>query len=238
MVWFNLHTNDAAASSSEKKCKSCARMLPMMSYSLNGTAANRRSKCKDCHNRDQNLNRPCRKAARAEEPAKRQRLEATVPGEHLYIMAFSFDPIGAQFGLKVGRSGDIARRAHELANSMPHTMLVLASFPGLGHLEDQVHATLAPTRNTGGRGREWFHTPLPNILIAVVCAMQAPTTINGSAVGSAQQRPGSPRCCSSLACGQEAGPACDEEGGRGLCEGQGFETDFSSGSTCEGQVGS
>ncbi len=235
MVWLHLHTNDAVASPSEKTCKSCARILPMLNYSLNG-AANRRPECKDCFSRAQNLNRPRRKAASVEEPAKRQRLEATVPGEHLYIMAFSFDPAGAQFGLKVGRSGNIARRAHELANSMPHTMLVLASFPGLGHLEDQVHATLAPTRNTGGRGREWFHTPLPSILIAVVCAMQAPT-INGSSVGSAQQRPGSSGCCSSMACCEEAGPACDEEGGGGLCEGQGFETDFSSSSTGEGQVG-
>ena len=237
MVWLHLHTNDAVASPSEKTCKSCARMLPMLNYSLNKTMVdNRLSKCKDCVNRAQNLNRPSRKSTRVEEPAKRQRLDATVPGEHLYIMAFSFDPAGAQFGLKVGRSGDIARRAHELANSMPHTMLVLASFPGLGHLEDQVHATLAPTRNTGGRGREWFHTPLPSILIAVVCAMQAPT-INGSSVGSAQQRPGSSGGCSSMACCEEEGPSCDEEGGGCVCEAQRCETDFSSSSTGEGQVG-
>ncbi len=234
MVWLHLHTNDAVASPSEKTCKSCARMLPMLNYSLNG-AANRRPECKDCFNRAQNLNRPRRKAASVEEPAKRQRLEATVPGEHLYIMAFSFDPAGAQFGLKVGRSGDIARRAHELANSMPHTMLVLATFPGLGHLEDQVHATLAPTRNTGGRGREWFRTPLPSILMAVVCAMQAPTTINGSSAGSTQQRLGASGDWSSLARGQEEGFEDNEEGSRDLCKGEGFETDISSSSACEGE---
>jgi hypothetical protein len=104
MVWLHLHTNDAVASPSEKTCKSCARMLPMLNYSLNKTMVdNRLSKCKDCVNRAQNLNRPSRKSTRVEEPAKRQRLDATVPGEHLYIMAFSFDPAGAPKSSRAGK---------------------------------------------------------------------------------------------------------------------------------------
>ncbi len=173
--------------------------------------------------------------------AKRPRLESMIPqqfeptvrGEHLYIMAFSTDPEGLLNGFKVGRSGNIAKRALELAASMPHHMLVVATFPGQGHLEEHVHDSLAGSRNLGGRGREWFRAPLYTIIIAVGCAMQAQVIVNGGAIGSAQQRPGSSWDSASLAGGEEEGIETYEEGGGDLCEGEGFEADLSGSSAGE-----
>jgi hypothetical protein len=67
----------------------------------------------------------------------------------------------------------------QLSASMPFNILVLATFPGAGEAEDAVHTILAPSRNPEGRGREWFHTPLPNILHAVACALQSQPIVNG-----------------------------------------------------------
>jgi hypothetical protein len=105
--------------------------------------------------------------------------EPTVPGADLYIMALSTDPTGTVHGLKVGRSGNVPQRAMQLSASMPFNILVLATFPGAGEAEDAVHTILAPSRNPEGRGREWFHTPLPNILHAVACALQSQPIVNG-----------------------------------------------------------
>ncbi len=104
-----------------------------------------------------------------EAPAKRPRMEA----EHLYIMAISADPTGALFGLKVGRSGDVQQRANTLGDTMPFTMVVLATFPGAGHVEKRVHSLLEHRRNTAGRGREWFHMPLSVVIQMVGVAMEA-----------------------------------------------------------------
>ena len=97
----------------------------------------------------------------------------------LYIMALSCDPDGAIHGLKVGRSGNIPQRAANLTTSLPFTMLVLATFPGAGGVEDIVHSALAHVRNTGGRGREWFHAPLYTVIAAVGYAMQSQLNVNG-----------------------------------------------------------
>ena len=175
--------------------------------------------------------KPIRDPDLLEPPAKRLKLESTIPGEHLYIMSFSTDPEGLLSGLKVGRSGNIAKRAHDLDDSMPFHMLVLATFLGKGHLEKRVHALLADCRNGNGRGREWFHSPLVNILQAVVRAMQVSPIVNG-ACGS-QPSSGSPWCCSSLAGGEEEGTEPYEEGGGDLCEGEGLEADLSGGSAGE-----
>ena len=104
-----------------------------------------------------------------EAPAKRPRMEP----EHLYIMALSSDLTGAVYGFKVGRSGDVQQRANSLAESMPFTLVVLATFPGAGHVEKRVHSLLEHRRNTAGRGREWFHMPLPTVIQMVGVAMEA-----------------------------------------------------------------
>ena len=104
-----------------------------------------------------------------EAPAKRPRMEP----EHLYIMALSSDLTGAVYGFKVGRSGDVQQRANALAESMPFTMVVLATFQGAGHVEKRVHSLLDHRRNTAGRGREWFHMPLSVVIQMVGVAMEA-----------------------------------------------------------------
>ncbi len=98
-----------------------------------------------------------------------------------YVRSLSIDPGGAVFGLKVGRSGNVPQRASNLCESMPFNMVLLATIPGAGHLEKEIHARLAPTRNTCERGREWFRTGLPDILNAVACAMQSQSNVNGPA---------------------------------------------------------
>ncbi len=154
-----------------KMCKECGVLLPSCSFSSHSSTADRlRPKCRDCRSterRDYMLKRSQGPDAPDDPPAKRQQFEPTVRGEHLYIMAFSTDPEGLLNGFKVGRSGNIAKRAMKLAVSMPHHMLVLVSFLGQGHLEDHVHSMLSPKRNTTGRGRGWFFSTLPDILHAV-----------------------------------------------------------------------
>ena len=105
--------------------------------------------------------------------------EPTIPGSDLYVMALSTDPDGAFHGLKVGRSGNIPQRANNLCESMPFSIIVLLVIPGGGHIEKAVHTLLEPTRNTAGRGREWFKTTLPNILHAVACSLQSRPNVNG-----------------------------------------------------------
>jgi hypothetical protein len=160
------------------------------------------------------------------------KLEPNIHGEHLYVMAVSTDPNGEQHGLKIGRSGNILRRAHELANSMPFEMLVLATFHCQGHLEDAVHAALALTRNNSGRGREWFHLPLHTILHAVGCAMAS--IINGS--GATEQSIGASGSCPIVASSEEEGVGDYPEGGGCLCEEEGGEADLPSSSTGTRQI--
>ena len=167
-----------------------------------------------------------------EPPAKRLKLEpATIPGEHLYIMSFSTDPEGLLSGLKVGRSGNIAKRAHDLDDSMPFHMLVLATFLGKGHLECYVHAALSDARNRNGRGREWFHAPLVDILQAVVHAMQVPPKVNGTR--GSQSSSGAPWCYAPLAGGEEEVSGDYSEASGELCEEEGGEARVSSGSAGE-----
>ena len=230
---------DSSSSDSGKQCKGCARMLPLTAYSVDAYRTDRlRGKCKECCSQNTQLWRASKTRATDEEPAaKRPKLVPTIPGEHLYVMAFSTDPDGLLSGLKVGRSGNIDRRAHELGNSMPFHVIVLATFPGQGHLEDVVHAMLAAYRNGSGRGREWFHAPLTEILQSVVYAMQARANVNGGAPGAREPQPssGSSWCCAPLVGSEEEGPCRYSEAGGDICEEEGGEAGVPSGSACEGE---
>ncbi len=92
---------------------------------------------------------------------------------HLYIMAKSDDP-----GLfKIGRSDDPTRRAKDLEEGHPFRVTVAAVFVDAGHLERGIHSKLKACRQLGGRGTEWFRTPMAAALRAVGGAMDAaPTT--------------------------------------------------------------
>ena len=146
-------------------------MLPSSHFHVaKATPSGLQARCKDCvceHNRLYYQEKRRMGDEPEEEPAvKKQRLEAD-----LYVMALSTDPSGAVHGLKVGRSSNIQQRALALSESMPFSISVLATFPGAGHLEKRVHSMLDETRNTAGRGREWFHASLPHVIHTVACVM-------------------------------------------------------------------
>ena len=184
----NQSMSDSTAShgESEKECKGCGaqRLLTYFGKHIGG-AGGIRARCKPCLNEDSrdHYQRMCseQEPASDTEPVMKgpKCYEPIVPGSDLYVMALSTDPDGAFHGLKVGRSGNIPQRANNLCESMPFSIIVLLVIPGAGHIEKAVHALLEPTRNTAGRGREWFKSTLPNILHAVGCAMQSHHTANG-----------------------------------------------------------
>ena len=63
---------------------------------------------------------------------------------------------------------------------------MLAEFPRFGHLEGAVHNLLPESRNTDGRGREWFRVPLPEAVHAVACLMAGSiNSANAVACGAA-----------------------------------------------------
>jgi hypothetical protein len=160
----------------EKVCPVCDRVLSLSCFYTNA------AKCKECI---RDLGALKRAEAMEHEPEpKRARTFETGGGTDLYVMAISTDPLGGLHGLKVGRSCNIPQRAASLSESMPFNILVLATFPGAGHLEKAIHAQLDTTRNATGRGREWFHTTLPNITHAVACAMQSSPKTNAGPSGS------------------------------------------------------
>ena len=84
----------------------------------------------------------------------------------LYVMCYDFDPCHTM-GLKVGRASNVDARALQLGKGHAFRMHVLATFPGLGHIEHHVHSLLSSSRATTGRGIEWFHSPLSSVLHAI-----------------------------------------------------------------------
>jgi hypothetical protein len=177
--------SSSSETATEQVCRGCDKMLPLAGYNVNAGMANgHRSECRDCQRILSQVYYQKKQEERAADweehggepdpPAKRSKFfEAAVAGSDLYVFAISTDPLGVLHGLKVGRSGNIQQRGAALSESMPFNIQVLATFPGAGHLEKAVHTQLETTRNTTGRGREWFHTTLTNITHAVACAMQS-----------------------------------------------------------------
>lgn len=83
-----------------------------------------------------------------------------VKGRHLYVMAYgeSLAP------LKIGRSTNPLARAASLSASHAFRVRVLCAFPHLGHLEGRLHRAFDARRVEEGRGREWFHVDLGEIV--------------------------------------------------------------------------
>ncbi len=168
---------------SKQRCGSgCNRTLPTSQFHVDkGMASGLSSRCKDCSSEYQRLyyqerltrraEVPCDEPEPAPEPAPVEEAPIKRPDD-LYIMAISTDTTGAMYGLKVGRSGNVHQRANALSESMPFHIKVLATFNGAGHLEKRVHKMLEETRNSTGRGREWFHASLPHILHTVALCVQ------------------------------------------------------------------
>ena len=95
----------------------------------------------------------------APEPAA----ETEVPDD-LYIMKY----VGIlQDVLKIGRSNNPERRRKGLEACQNFHLELLATFPGKGFLEPEVHKRLAERRSTRGAGTEWFRIDLQGALDAV-----------------------------------------------------------------------
>ena len=61
--------------------------------------------------------------------------------------------------VKIGRASDVSKRLCSLEMSHNSRLIVVASFPGRGHLERSVHRRLSAYRSTEGAGSEWFNVP-------------------------------------------------------------------------------
>jgi hypothetical protein len=171
--------SDSTASTSEtdKECLGCGTHRPLCEFYKANNSGGLRARCKSCVIGEtlERYHKNCTEAPPVDDSEpnpKRQKSEPIAPGADLYIMALSTDPTGAFHGLKVGRSSNIPQRAMNLSASMPFNIVVLATYPGAGWIEDNVHTMLASNRNTTGRGREWFHASLTHTLHAVACALQ------------------------------------------------------------------
>ena len=157
-------------------------MMPVECFSAQlNMLSGRSSWCKECTKEYQTDRRQA--AGQAPRPSAPDVPEATsttpqclyVPDtpsttlQSLYVMTISTDPDGRQFGVKIGRANNPSERAKQLETSMPFHVDVRHESRFLGYLEDQVHGYLANSRNTDGRGREWFravsytHLTLPTI---------------------------------------------------------------------------
>ncbi len=237
----NLGYDSSSSESSEKLCKGCGRMQPLVSFYVHpSTADGFRPKCKECICRDRQASRVSKRSPDSSDapPVKRSKFfEPPPPTNDLYVMAMSHDPCGSVHGLKVGRSKNVTERALSLSAGLPFYMLVLATFRDCGELEEIVHDILGEHRNTDGRGREWFRVEFGTVLSAVYDAGRAPrpvcisTHVNG-ACGS-ESSPGASRCCPSVARGEEEGSGHYSEASGELCEEEGGEAGVSSGSTGE-----
>ena len=100
--------------------------------------------------------KPCRYAAYQKHKQKETLVDIRCD---LYVMKNSLLPY-----FKVGRSADVARRATDLQSGHPFRVLVMAVFPGKGHLEHHVHSKLEAWNVKECPGREWFDCTLAEVL--------------------------------------------------------------------------
>ena len=125
-----------------KTCRRCQEVKPRVSFARHPATTDRlQSYCRGCF----------REYHAASKPESDQEPDSD-PGD-LYVMRIAFDDDN-RFGVKVGRSRDPDARARQLARSLPFSLEVLATFPGQGGREAEVHCRLARFRNSVSR--EWF----------------------------------------------------------------------------------
>ena len=163
-----------------KQCRQCSEICAASSF------REHHSICKPC---DRENNRQWRERNKEYKNAKdRQRLARIraeqalsneyddVMSEHegeatslLYLMGYEFDPCRT-FGIKIGRTKNLANRVAELEQCHNFRMKVLRVYRGLGNLEPLVHELLASKRMTQGASREWFDVSFATAMKAVALA--------------------------------------------------------------------
>ena len=75
--------------------------------------------------------------------------------------------------VKVGRSNNPAARLLQLPTGHCFKMVLVATFPGLGHMETTIQRGLRPTRVDTGYGREWFQSTAANVLHEIIMSLEA-----------------------------------------------------------------
>ena len=83
--------------------------------------------------------------------------------DHLYIMRYSF----CSTAVKIGRSGDVEKRRMSLEAGQNFHVEIVATFPGKGFLEAEVHKALEDKRSKIGAGTEWFDLAPEEALVLI-----------------------------------------------------------------------
>jgi hypothetical protein len=99
--------------------------------------------------------------------AARKRKWGVAVNDTLYVMQYSF----RRDIVKVGRSDNPERRRRQLEGGQAFHVEILATFPGQGALEGQVHEALAAHRNEEGAGREWFNLSAAEAIAAITALL-------------------------------------------------------------------
>ena len=86
----------------------------------------------------------------------------------LYVMQYSF----RRDIVKVGRSNNPEKRRRQLEGGQAFHVEILATFPGQGALEGQVHEALAAHRSEEGAGREWFNVTATEAIAVINTAIE------------------------------------------------------------------
>ena len=73
---------------------------------------------------------------------------------------------------KIGRSNNVGKRKRSLEASQNFFVNIVATFPGAGHLEQEVHSRLASKRSNKGPGKEWFNLTATRAIDAVNKVLQ------------------------------------------------------------------
>ena len=153
----------------KKDCRGpCGRTLPLDEFYKCATGTyGRHSYCKVC------LSTYCRKwrvqrsesgtasheSSSTDEPMTGPPAPVLQEPDSLYVATYSFDDAI----VKIGRSANVHQRLRDLESSHNFHVLLLAEFPGLGHLEPKLHEHFKDYRSDEGRGREWFRVSLAQV---------------------------------------------------------------------------
>ena len=70
--------------------------------------------------------------------------------------------------VKIGKSHDPVKRLQQLERGQNFRLQIVATFPGVGHLESAVHESLSRRRVDDGSGREWFRVSTELAIAAVL----------------------------------------------------------------------
>ena len=154
-----------------RRCSRCREELALECFHSGGGGY-----CKDCMRECNRLQKRKRLApesdSESEAPADPDASDHSQPAapearpQDLYIFANTLIP-GI---LKIGRSCDVERRRHSMQQSHPFHLVTVATFPGAGHLEPRVHATLSALL-VAGPGREWFNISPSDAIHAIAIAL-------------------------------------------------------------------